>query len=189
MSVHTILGANGAIGLELARTLAASGRRVRLVSRHPQPVTGTEALVAADLADRDSTIAAVAGSGVAYLLAGLKYDTRVWQDLWPRIMDNAIEACKRAGAKLAFFDNVYPYGRVAGTMTEATPFNPCSRKGEIRARIATRLLDEIAAGGLTALIARAADFYGPHVRGRALIALRARPRLGVRAPYTPSSRS
>ena len=46
-------------------------------------------------------------------------------------------------------------------MTEETPFNPCSAKGEIRARIATTLLDEIKAGSLTALIARAADFYGP----------------------------
>ncbi len=46
-------------------------------------------------------------------------------------------------------------------MTEETPFNPCSRKGEIRAQIATTLLNEIQAGSLTALIARAPDFYGP----------------------------
>jgi nucleoside-diphosphate-sugar epimerase len=76
-------------------------------------------------------------------------------------MANTIEACKRAGARLVFFDNVYMYGRVNGTMTEETPFNPCSRKGEIRAQIATTLLNEIQAGSLTAIIARAADFYGP----------------------------
>ena len=49
-------------------------------------------------------------------------------------------------------------------MTEQTLFNPCSRKGEIRAHIATMLLNEMTKGNLTALIARSADFYGPRVR-------------------------
>jgi nucleoside-diphosphate-sugar epimerase len=106
----------------------------------------------------------VAGSDVVYLLAGLKYELRAWQELWPRIMANAIEACQKANAKLVFFDNVYMYGRVNGPMTEETPFNPCSRKGEVRAKIAQKLLDEIKAGGITAMIARAADFYGPNAR-------------------------
>jgi nucleoside-diphosphate-sugar epimerase len=76
-------------------------------------------------------------------------------------MANTIEACKRAKAKLVFLDNVYMYGRVAGPMTEGTPHNPCSKKGEVRARIATMLLDEVKAGSLEAMIARAPDFYGP----------------------------
>jgi nucleoside-diphosphate-sugar epimerase len=53
------------------------------------------------------------------------------------------------------------YGKVIGPMTEETPFNPCSRKGEVRAKIAIMILDEVKKGELTALIARAADFYGP----------------------------
>ena len=161
--MHTILGAGGAIGVELVGALAKKGRRIRLVSRKPTPGASAEA-VAADLADRDQTIGAVAGSQVAYLLVGLKYDQRIWCELWPRIMSNVIEACKRADAKLIFFDNVYAYGRVVGPMTERTPFNPSSRKGEIRARIAATLLNEVAAGRLTALVARSADFYGPGVR-------------------------
>jgi len=96
-----------------------------------------------------------------HLLVGLKYDRRVWQDMWPRIMSNTIEACKRAGAKLIFFDNVYMYGKVSGAMTEETAFNPCSHKGEIRAKIATMLIDEWKSGSVTAMIARSADFYGP----------------------------
>jgi nucleoside-diphosphate-sugar epimerase len=81
--------------------------------------------------------------------------------MWPRIMANTIEACKRAQARLVFFDNVYMYGRVNGPMTEETPYAPVSKKGEIRARIATTLMNEMKAGNLTAMIARAADFYGP----------------------------
>ena len=79
-------------------------------------------------------------------------------------MRNAIEAAKRSNARLVFFDNVYMYGKVDCVMTEETPFRPCSKKGEIRAEIATMLLDEIKAGSLIALIARSADFYGPRVR-------------------------
>ena len=61
----------------------------------------------------------------------------------------------------SFFDNVYAYGHVTGVMTEETPFNPNSRKGEVRAKIATMLLDEIKAKNLNAMIVRGADFYGP----------------------------
>lgn len=93
-------------------------------------------MVAADLADREQAIRAVAGSSVVYLVTGLKYDHRVWHDLWPRIMANTIEACKRAQSKLLSFDNVYMYGKVNGPMTEETPYTPCSKKGEIRAKIA-----------------------------------------------------
>ncbi len=79
-------------------------------------------------------------------------------------MHNVIEATKRSGARLIFFDNVYVYGKVSGPMTEETPFRPCSKKGEIRAQIATVLLNEMKAGSLTPLIARSADFYGPRAR-------------------------
>lgn len=162
--MHTILGAGGAIGTALGKILDQEGCRVRLVRRTSKPVGGAAEAVSADLSNLDQTIAAVSGSSIVYLLAGLKYDAKVWNGLWPRIMHNAIEACKRAKAKLIFFDNVYAYGKVNGRMTETTPFNPCSKKGEIRARIATTLLNEIKAGSLSALIARSADFYGPQAK-------------------------
>jgi nucleoside-diphosphate-sugar epimerase len=159
--MHTILGANGVVGCELARGLADSATRIRQVARTPRRVNEGDDVVAADLLDARATADAVAGSDVAYLVAGLKYDTRTWQEQWPRIMSNVIDACRRHDCRLVFFDNVYAYGRVDGVMTEATPFNPVSRKGEVRARIATMLLDAMAAGEVTAMIVRAADFYGP----------------------------
>jgi len=160
----TILGAGGAIGNEVAKLLATTNQPFRLVGRSPRPATGATELLGADLTDKDQAIRAVAGSSVVYLVVGLKYDHRVWQEMWPRIMSNVIEACKRADAKLIFFDNVYMYGKVLGPMTESSPFHPCSRKGEIRARIATTLIDAWKSGTLTGMIARAADFYGPDAR-------------------------
>lgn len=162
--MHTILGAGGAIGEALLKELGSKREIVRLVGRNPKSEAGVSETVSADISNLDQTIRAVSGSTVVYLLVGLKYDLKVWRELWPPIMRNAIEACKQAKAKLIFFDNVYMYGKVHGPMTEETPFNPCSKKGEIRAQIATALLDEVKAGSLTALIARCADFYGPGAR-------------------------
>lgn len=160
----TILGAGGAIGNELVKLLAERNQQFRLVGRNPKMVPGAAEVYPADLSDKDQTIAAVKGSSLVFLLVGLKYDHRLWAEKWPRIMSNSVEACKRAGAKLVFFDNVYMYGRVNGTMTEDTPFNPSSKKGEIRAGIATSLMNEWKSGALTAMVARCADFYGPDTR-------------------------
>ena len=159
--LHTLLGAGGSVGTPLANELLSRRARVRLVSRRGLSHPGTESF-RADLTRRDETIEAVRGSSVAYLLAGLPYRAAVWEEQWPAVMSNAIEACRRAGAALIFLDNVYMYGRVDGPMTEETPYNPCSRKGEVRARIARQLEEGMRSGALRAAIARAADFYGPH---------------------------
>jgi nucleoside-diphosphate-sugar epimerase len=160
----TILGAGGVISNEVVKLLSARQQPFRLVARKARPSPGAAEVIAADLSDKDQTVRAVAGSTVVYLLVGLQYDHKIWAEMWPRIMANTIEACKRSGAKLVFFDNVYMYGKVRGKMTEETPFNPCSRKGEVRAKIATSLINEWKAGAVTAMIARAADFYGPESR-------------------------
>ncbi len=162
--MHTILGAGGVIATELVKELVSRRKSIRLVARNPKPAGTITRVVAADLSMLDQTVAAVAGSSVVYLVAGLKYDVSVWRELWPRIMRNAIEASKRANAKLIFFDNVYMYGKVSGPMTEDTPFNPVSRKGEIRAQVATMLLEEMKVGGVQALIARSADFFMARAR-------------------------
>lgn len=162
--MQTILGANGIIGQELSRHLPRYTSFIRQVSRNPQKVNPSDELVKADLLNYDETEKAVAGSKVVYLMAGLKYDVKVWQQQWPVVMRNTIDACKKHQAKLVFFDNVYAYGLVKGTMTEETPYNPISKKGEVRAKIATMLMDEVKSGNLNAMIIRAADFYGPDAK-------------------------
>src|SRR5437667_9778744 len=99
----TILGAGGAIATELVNGLAARNEPIRLVSRKPNLVPGAAEAVAADLSNLDDTLNAVSGCRIAFLVAGLKYDVKVWRELWPRIMRNAIEAAKRANARLVFF--------------------------------------------------------------------------------------
>lgn len=180
--MQTVLGANGVIGRELSTQLQPYSNRIRQVSRSPRQVTATDELFSADLLDPKATADAVAGSEITYLVAGLKYDHKVWQEQWPRVMRNAIDACKRHGSTLVFFDNVYAYGRVNGMMTESTPYNPCSRKGEVRARIATTFMDEVKRGELRGAIVRAADFYGP---GAALSVTHATVTERLKAGKTP----
>jgi nucleoside-diphosphate-sugar epimerase len=180
--MQTILGANGVIGNELSKLLPQYTDKVRQVSRHPKKVNATDETFAADLLDAKAVSDAVNGSEVAYLVAGLKYDATVWADQWPRVMRNAIDACKRHGTKLVFFDNVYAYGKVDGVMSENTPYNPCSKKGEVRARIATVLMDEVKRGELQAMIVRAADFYGP---GAALSLTHSTVHERIKAKKTP----
>lgn len=158
--MYTILGAGGAIADSLSRELSGNNIPYKLVSRSPKAVNGAQ-VISADLANASQTLDAIKGSSVVVLCAGLKYDSRVWKTQWPAIMRNTIDACKENNAKLIFFDNVYMLGKVAGQMTEETPYNPISKKGEIRAKVATLLMEEAKAGNLQALIARAADFYGP----------------------------
>lgn len=167
---HTILGAGGAIGLPLANLLISQGLPVRLASRKAAPFFTAES-IACDLLSFQDTLHAVQGSDVVYLLAGLQYNYSVWQAQWPVIMNNCIRACKETGAKLVFFDNVYMYGKVDGKMTETTPYNPCSKKGEVRAKIARMLEDEMRSGALKALIARSADFYGPNTAKTSILSI------------------
>jgi nucleoside-diphosphate-sugar epimerase len=158
--MHTILGAGGPVSNALTQELLQQGQTLRLVSRRQVPASGKATWVQADLKDYPQVLAAVQGSGVIYMCAGLRYDKKVWAAEWPLIMQNLIDATKATGARLIFFDNVYMYGHVTGPMTEETPYNPGSVKGEIRARIAEKLMEEARAGNLRASIARAADFYG-----------------------------
>ena len=167
--MQTILGAGGDIGKELTKNLTAYGEKIRLVSRTPEKINPADELFPCDLTDAQGVMNAVQGSSIVYLTAGLQYNTGVWQTTWPSLMKNVIEACKKHSAKLVFFDNVYLYD-VPGIphMTEETPVNPPSKKGQVRRLLVKMIENEIKLGNLTALIARSADFYGPYNKNSVL---------------------
>ena len=162
--MQTILGAGGTIGRELAKVLPTYDKHIRLVSRNPQVVNPDDEVYAADLLEPTAVEGAVAGSDVVYLTAGFPYRTPVWRATWPQVMDNVLAACQKHQAKLVFFDNVYMYDPAhMGQLREDSPINPPSQKGQVRAAIAAKVLDAHANGQVQALIARAADFYGPNI--------------------------
>lgn len=167
---QTILGANGTIGKLLAKELLNYTTDIRLVSRNPLKINETDELFPADLTDNEAVDKAIAGSAIVYLVIGFDYKLKVWQQNWPKLMKACIESCIKHQAKLVFFDNVYMYDRSAiPHMTEESPVNPPSKKGQVRNEIAEMLLKAVAEKKLEALIARAPDFYGPENQNSFLI--------------------
>jgi nucleoside-diphosphate-sugar epimerase len=161
MELYTILGAGGVVANELTKELLQQGKKVRLVSRQVKTIPGVMEAVSADISDPLQTRRSISGSSTVFLCAGLAYNHKLWEIAWPKIIQNVIHACSEAGIPLVFFDNVYMYGLVDGPMTEETPDNPISKKGEVRALIARKIMDRVKEGRLKATIARSADFYGP----------------------------
>lgn len=163
MGRHAVLGAAGQMGRLLVPELQRRGHTIRALSRDWQGTPHGDEVEhrTAEILDPTSLTAATEGADVLYAVVGLPYAAQVWQRDWPPAMRNLIAAAEANGCKLVFMDNVYAYGLVAGAMTEATVYNPCSRKGEVRAQIATELMDADKAGRIVASIGRSADFYGP----------------------------
>jgi nucleoside-diphosphate-sugar epimerase len=181
--MQTILGAGGTIGLELAGILPDYTDRVRLVSRHPKVTHPGSEAYPADLLNAVAVEAAVKGSEVVYLVAGLPYRARVWEARWPVIMRNVIAACRASGSKLVFFDNIYMYDRDRlSPMDEDTPVRPGSRKGAVRAAIAEALMSAVRRGDIEGLIARCADFYGPGRQGNSVLTQTVFERLAAGKP-------
>ena len=160
--MQTILGSTGTIGNILAKTLTRYTDKIRLVSRNPKKINENDELFSANLFDAEETLKAIERSDVVYLTLGMKYDINVWRTQWPKLMKNVLDACKKNNSKFLFFDNIYIYGKVDGWITEDSPIKPDSEKGKVRAELHKLIMSEVEQGNLNAIIARAADFYGPN---------------------------
>ncbi|HEY6957141.1 MAG TPA: NAD-dependent epimerase/dehydratase family protein [Flavisolibacter sp.] len=160
--MQTIIGSGGTIGIPLAKELRKYTTDIRLVSRNPKKINEQDELFPLDVRNFSEVSKAVEGSEVVYVTIGFDYKLSVWQNTWPPFLESVIRACKDHGSKLVFFDNVYMYAKSAiPHMTEESPLDPPSKKGMVRKQLNEMIMKEVQSGALTAMIARAADFYGP----------------------------
>lgn len=167
---QTILGANGAIGIELAKELVKFTTDIKLVSRNPKKVNPTDILLSADLTIQENVFKAVEGSTIVYVTIGFPYKTKIWKQNWIPFIQSVITACLKHNTKLVFFDNIYAVGGDnVNHITENSPFSPTSKKGEIRAEVDKLILKNIENNGLQSIIARAPDFFGGTVRSNSMI--------------------
>ena len=161
-SMQTILGANGQIGEELARALKRNFTSdLRIVSRNAKKVNDTDTIFSADLSIKEKAVEAVKDSEIAYFTLGLPISSALWEQQFPLITRNVIDACKTNGTKLVFFDNTYMYPQDDRVLTEGTIFAPVGRKGRVRKKMAEMVLKEMQSGELEAVICRSPEFYGP----------------------------
>lgn len=166
---QTILGAGGAIGTELARSLSIYTKDIRLVSRNPKKVNPSDELYSADLSVKEQVEKSIEGSEIVYLTVGFDYNTKLWQKLWVPLVKNVISACQQHGCKLVFFDNVYAIGGDnVKHITEESPISPTSKKGEVRAEVDKLILEAVEKNQVKAIIARAPDFFS-EIKDRSLL--------------------
>ncbi|MFC8666945.1 NAD-dependent epimerase/dehydratase family protein [Streptomyces sp. NPDC057199] len=166
MSKHLIIGM-GPIGSAAARLLAARGEEVVLASRSgATPATAGLAdlpgvrSVRLDATDVAALGELAVGTAVLYNCANPAYHR--WATDWPPLSAALLAAAERSGAVLATVGNLYGYGAVAAPMTEDTPLDPNSVKGQVRSRMWADALARHRAGRIRTTEIRSSDYIGPH---------------------------
>jgi nucleoside-diphosphate-sugar epimerase len=160
-----VLGATGGVGGEVARLLVARGWNVLALNRDPDRLPASDknsglvwyrgdAMSASDVA-----AAAASVSIIVHAVNPPGY--RRWGELVLPMLDNTITAARASGARIVLPGTVYNFGPDAfPDLSETSPQNPVTKKGQIRAEMERRL--RVAASeGVGVLIVRAGDFFGP----------------------------
>ena len=159
MGTHLVIGA-GPVGTATARELARLGHDVVVVTRSGSgPDDPGIHKVATDASSVDALLAAAPTAEALYNCANPPYHR--WAQEWPPLAATFLDYAERTGAVLATCSNLYGYGPVEGSLTEALPLAAVGTKGKVRAAMwldAKALTD---AGRIRATEVRGSDYiYG-----------------------------
>lgn len=158
--LHVVVGASGGTGAAVVHELAARGHRVRAVSRTAPPSKPGVEYATADASDPAALLEAARGASVIYQCANPPYAE--WPSIFPLLQANVIAAAEATGARLVMADNLYMYGPEASQpLRESTPMMATGKKGGLRARMASQLLEAHEAGRVEVAIGRSSDYFGP----------------------------
>ncbi|MBB6350474.1 NAD-dependent epimerase/dehydratase family protein [Nonomuraea muscovyensis] len=157
MSLHVVVGA-GPTGSAVARLLADSGQRVRVVSRRGNgPDHPLVERVAIDAA-AGRLVETLEGATTLFNCAMPPYDR--WPAEWPPLAAALLNAAERTGADYIMLGNTYGYGLVDGPVTETLPMAATTVKGRVRAQMWTDALAAHEAGRVRVTEVRASDYLG-----------------------------
>lgn len=130
-----ILGASGKIGRHFTAAFHAAGWQTRAYDR--------------------STDMNAAAQGCDVIVNGMNPPNyHDWATILPAITRQVIDAAKTSGATILYPGNVYVYGAQPGPWSDATPHQPCSRKGTIRVQVEA----QYKAADVQTIILRSGDF-------------------------------
>lgn len=163
-----VLGATGGVGGATTVALLRRGWKVRAVARDLEKARASWSQtdvqpewVKGDAMDGESVARAAEGCSVI-LHAVNPPGYRNWAELVLPMMENTIAAAKKVGARIVLPGTVYNFGPdVFPTLREDSPQRPVTRKGKIRVELERRLRESTEREGVTALVVRAGDFFGP----------------------------
>jgi nucleoside-diphosphate-sugar epimerase len=192
-----VLGATGGIGGETAAALARHGWRVIAMARKLSAGGAAGALdgvagdavrwVAGDaLRAEDVRRAAEGARVIVHAVNPPGY--RNWAQLVLPMIDNTIAAARAVGARVVLPGTVYNFGPDAfPLLTEDSPQHPITRKGKIRLALEEKL-QEAAGDGVTVMIVRFGDFFGPNAGNNWLTQGLVKPGRRLDAITTPGAR-
>jgi nucleoside-diphosphate-sugar epimerase len=160
---HVVLGA-GPVGRAIVARLVERGIAPTIVTRSGTAVAGAIPR-RADVTVPGALTHAIAGADVVYQCAQPAYHR--WQEEFPALQAAVVDAVADSGSLLVVVENLYGYGPVDTALTERLPLQATTKKGAVRARMHLDLVEAHRAGRIRMVVARASDFFGPHVDGSA----------------------
>jgi len=163
-----LFGAAGAIGQSIAHALGAAGRDYRVIGRSRGSLEAAfgqdpHAEIATWNPDEPASIAAAAqGLQTAIYLVGVPYHQF---EMHPPLMEKTLAGLSAAGVeRVILIGTIYPYGRARSQpVTENHPREPHTFKGQMRLAQENLVLEAHGRHGLSTLVLRLPDFYGPCV--------------------------
>ncbi len=106
-----------------------------------------------------------AAEGVDVIFHAVSFPYQEWEKKHLQCLDLMLDVAKKQGAKLAFVDNIYAYGRQLNQpVTEVAKKDPHTKKGKIRLAMENRLK----ASGVPTLDVHFPDLYGPNAENTIL---------------------
>lgn len=165
--LHVIFG-TGPLGRSVMTELLRKGTSVRMVNRTGKADVPKEVeVVQADVLNGINVNESVSGASAVYQCVNPPYDK--WPEQFPTMQNNILNASALVNAKLIIGENLYMYGDTNGKiLTEDLPYAATTRKGKVRAQMATDALQAHRDGKVRVAIGRGSDFFGPFVMGSAM---------------------
>jgi len=160
--LHVIFG-TGALGKWTARELVRLGKPVRMVSHSGKAdarIPAEVEIVQGDAYDTQHNIEITKGAAAVYQCAQPQYHE--WVEKFPPMQKAILDAVSTNGLKFIVGDNLYMYGDTEGQpLVEDMPYQPHTKKGKVRAEMATAVMEAHRTGKVRAAIGRASNFFGP----------------------------
>jgi nucleoside-diphosphate-sugar epimerase len=160
-----VIGATGSIGKEVTAVLMNRGWQVRALHRDPTKAMASITLpkpiqwVKGDAMNMGDVVEAACGVTLIVHAANPP-NYRNWRGLALPMLDNTIAAAKATGARILMPATIYNFGAESPRLlTENSPQNPTTRKGQVRVEMELKL-QQASLCGVRSIVVRAGDFFG-----------------------------